>query len=236
MSTTQQMIQQNHELREQLDPENKEYYIKLLEYTRFGNWFKDKNQTEEVLLEVLQDLIAAQKNGLSAEEYFGKNPRESADELLETIDNKQVKGFKIFLVVLSINLFISLIITIILNDTSISAFKWIFRVSYLSVGVYVLSKYLQQNVYSKTDSKKKDRFFFLSCVLIIVTDVLIEQLILPSLWMVNLSQELLLFGLVAVTAVLTWKVSKLAKKDIVAWSVSVLFLWILSGIRLLQYF
>lgn len=236
MTKTKKMIQQNNELRERLEPDNKEYYKKLLEYVRFGNWFKDNNQAEEILLEVLQDLIAAQKVGLSAEEYFGKNPRKSADEILKTIDNKKFKGLRIFIIVLGVNLLISLIITIILKDASLSVFKWIFRVSYLSLGVYFLSKYLQRNVYSKHNTKMKERLFFLVCTFIIIIGLIIEQALLPDLWMIKISQELLLLGLFFVTVFTTWKISKLSKKEILAWSLTLLFLWILLGVRLLSYF
>lgn len=87
MNRTQEMVQQNNELREQLTQENKKYYEDLMEYVRLGSNFQNDRKIEEILLQMLQDLIAAQADGISAEDYFGKDPKESANELLSTIDN-----------------------------------------------------------------------------------------------------------------------------------------------------
>lgn len=82
---TKRMIDQNRELQEQLNTDNKEYYEKLLVYVRTHSLMKEANKVEEVLLEILQDILVAQNKNISAEEYFGHEPKETADELLKQI-------------------------------------------------------------------------------------------------------------------------------------------------------
>lgn len=76
------IIDENNQLRQQLNDQNKEYYEKLLIYVRSAGFFYDDNEVESSLLEILKDIIDAQKDYKNAEEYLGKNPSEVADELI----------------------------------------------------------------------------------------------------------------------------------------------------------
>lgn len=76
MTKEEKLIEKNNELREQLTPENKEYYEKVLIYLRTKSLFHDELEIENILIELLQDILEAQKNNESAEDYFGKNPIE----------------------------------------------------------------------------------------------------------------------------------------------------------------
>ncbi|OJG52637.1 hypothetical protein RV06_GL000945 [Enterococcus haemoperoxidus] len=103
------MIKQNNELRKQLNPENKKYYEDILVYIRL-NLNKEEHQTEEVLLEILHDILDAQKNGSSAQDFFGKNPKEISDSILAELPNDSEKYwskflFVFFLILLQYNLF-----------------------------------------------------------------------------------------------------------------------------------
>ena len=62
---TNQMIEENNQLRQRLNDENKAYYNDLLIYLRFQSVSRDEAQIESFLLDVLQDILAAQKDGLS---------------------------------------------------------------------------------------------------------------------------------------------------------------------------
>ena len=95
MTKTQEMIQQNNELREQLNTENKAYYEEILIYMRLRNWLKDEESIESKLLEILQDIISAQEDGMSAKEYFGQEPKEIADEILSNVPINWLDGLKI---------------------------------------------------------------------------------------------------------------------------------------------
>lgn len=120
---TKDMIKQNNQLRNQLNPENKKYYEEILVYIRV-NVNKDEQQTEETLLEILQDILDAQKNGTSAKEFFGKNPKEISDTILTELPNNSGTSLikfvlLIFVLLLQFNLFTILLEPVI----AISFFK-----------------------------------------------------------------------------------------------------------------
>ena len=78
-------IKENAKLQEFLNPVNDDYYGNLLLYVRSRSFLKDENVLEEALLEILQDILDAQENGETAEDYFGKQPKEIADDLLKEV-------------------------------------------------------------------------------------------------------------------------------------------------------
>lgn len=80
-NTVKQLIELNNNCREQLTPENKVYYEDILIYMRTFGIFHEELETERHLMAILQDILEAQKYGESAEEYFGKNPKEIVDQL-----------------------------------------------------------------------------------------------------------------------------------------------------------
>jgi len=86
MDTTEK-IALNNAYQKELNKENAKYYEDLLTYIRSNALFKSEAQTEEVLLDIVQDILDAQREGVNAEAYFGTNPQETADEILQTIPN-----------------------------------------------------------------------------------------------------------------------------------------------------
>ena len=81
MNTT-EMIELNNQLRKQLKQENAKYYEDLLVYIRSQAFAKSEQETEGIALEILQDILEAQKHEQTAEDYFGKQPKEVVDELV----------------------------------------------------------------------------------------------------------------------------------------------------------
>ncbi|MCM0599076.1 DUF1129 domain-containing protein [Periweissella fabalis] len=84
---TSELIEKNNELRQLLNPENKQFYSDFLVYMRFKTVIKDSFTVEILLLEILNDILDAQDEGTNAVQYFGKNPKQVADELLVTLSN-----------------------------------------------------------------------------------------------------------------------------------------------------
>ncbi|MGL5684567.1 MAG: hypothetical protein ACRCXQ_02090, partial [Vagococcus fluvialis] len=128
MTKEEKLIEKNNELREQLTPENKEYYEKVLIYLRTKSLFHDELEIENILMELLQDILEAQKNNESAEDYFGKTPQEQLDILLNQLPKVSVKKklslvFIVFAISTAFSLFSTLtnpipsinILTIIFN-------------------------------------------------------------------------------------------------------------------------
>lgn len=91
------LIKENANLQKQLQGANKQYYEDLLVYVRLNSIGKNERQTEEMLLGILQDILEAQQNGVSAQDYFGKDPQPIADELLKQLPNDAKQMVKISL-------------------------------------------------------------------------------------------------------------------------------------------
>ena len=91
------LIKENANLQKQLQGANKKYYEDLLVYVRLNSMAKNERQTEEMLLGILQDILEAQQNGMSAQDYFGKDPQPIADELLKQLPNDAKQMVKISL-------------------------------------------------------------------------------------------------------------------------------------------
>ncbi|WP_332649290.1 DUF1129 family protein [Lysinibacillus sp. 54212] len=89
------LLQENNERRKLLNDENFIYYENLLVYIR-SSFMKDDRATEELLLELLEHLIAAQQDGKRAEEVFGKKPKELADDIIATLPNERPSKIIIF--------------------------------------------------------------------------------------------------------------------------------------------
>lgn len=98
---TSEMIEANNQLRVQLNTKNKNFYENILVYIRIEGLTRDENKMEVQLLNILQDIIDTQNDGLTAEEYFGKNPKELADEILLAMPSNIWEGVKLALYIVA---------------------------------------------------------------------------------------------------------------------------------------
>lgn len=85
-------IDANNVLRGKLTPENEAYYDVILLNLR-GRMRKNTQIAEDTLLQVLQDLLDAQKVGVAAEDYFGKDAQAVADEIAAGLPNMNLLAF-----------------------------------------------------------------------------------------------------------------------------------------------
>ncbi|MGD6817253.1 DUF1129 family protein [Metabacillus sp. 113a] len=87
-----QLIKMNNEKRGLLTNENEQVYSDFLLYLRM-QLSLSAQQTEEILMEILDHLLEAQKEGKKAEVLFGSDPKGYADELIALIpkDSKKSK-------------------------------------------------------------------------------------------------------------------------------------------------
>ena len=92
MENAKELIELNNIYREQLNEENEKFYDDILIYIRAKSFLKDEKQVEESLLEILTDIIEAQNQEVKASDYFGKNPKEVSDEILNNINKMSFKG------------------------------------------------------------------------------------------------------------------------------------------------
>ncbi|MER2226437.1 MAG: hypothetical protein ABS916_05215 [Carnobacterium sp.] len=113
---TSELIKANATLQESLTKENNEYYGNLVIYVRAMSLFRDEKKSEELLLEVLQDILDAQNQGVSAEHYFGRNPKKIADEIIKQLPINLLDILKIFLSSLGVYSIICILPALILPE------------------------------------------------------------------------------------------------------------------------
>lgn len=83
--------------------ENYDYFKKMVSYTSYRGYFCDGEALSENLYNMVCDLKAAEQEGLTAEEFFGKDPQSMMDQVIaETPRRKPREHLKLFLVVIGI--------------------------------------------------------------------------------------------------------------------------------------
>ncbi|SFQ32535.1 hypothetical protein SAMN04488506_1458 [Desemzia incerta] len=125
-----ELIEMNAVLQESLTNENEKYYGNLLVYIRVMSFFRDVEKSEELLLEVLKDILDAQEQGISAEEYFGKNPKKVADDIIKQLPINLLDTAKIVLTALAAYSIFSILPKLIFPDEGLDIG------SLLIIGVY----------------------------------------------------------------------------------------------------
>ncbi|MEN1968361.1 DUF1129 family protein [Lentibacillus sp. N15] len=85
-----ELIALNNEKREHLNEENLALYEEMLVYIRL-NFNKSEQQTEEILLELLDHILQAQAEGRSAKQVFGNDPKAYCQELIGELPEESKK-------------------------------------------------------------------------------------------------------------------------------------------------
>ncbi|RDI37228.1 DUF1129 family protein [Falsibacillus pallidus] len=98
-----QLIEENNRKRSLLTKENEEYYGDMLVYIRLTLSLSEQ-QSEEVLMEMLDHLLEGQEEGKSAREIFGEDPKRYADEIIENLPKEQKREIFPFLLGIVLNL------------------------------------------------------------------------------------------------------------------------------------
>lgn len=128
-----ELIETNAVLQESLTKENEKYYGNLLIYIRIMAFFRDVKRSEELLLEVLRDILDAQEQGISAEEYFGENPKKVADDIIKQLPINLLDTVKIVLTALAIYIILSILPELIFPDEGLDIGSLLIHGSYLTV-------------------------------------------------------------------------------------------------------
>lgn len=97
------IIKLNNEKREHLSDINKEYYENMLIYIRL-NTNKSEQQTEEVLLELLEHLLEADRNEQTAKDVFGEDLKAYCNELISEIPGEKTSKNVSFIAFLILDL------------------------------------------------------------------------------------------------------------------------------------
>lgn len=176
MYSTEELIELNEKLRNNLNEINREYYEDILVYIRIGgNIFKDEKQTEEILMELLNDLIEAQGQGMDAEEYFGKSPKSMSDDIIKNISigsKKDIVG------ILSYTFFIYMMVAfypdLVKPNNGIDIGKMLILAAINFTGVILVFKIVSQDIF--LDKGKKTNIYIFACIgLYIMISIIITK-------------------------------------------------------------
>lgn len=164
------IVELNNERRKLLTPENKEFYENFVVYIRANSFMRDEKATEEVLLEMLDHLLEAQKEGKSAEEVFGKTPKQLADEISRTLPKESIKNviefsFEILLIffgwfLLPIGIFTYFMEkTVEVHIVSLIIYT-ILLITLFSLFVVIVMRVMRKSAFVDEKMKKRQIWFF----------------------------------------------------------------------------
>lgn len=80
---------------------DKEYFEKVEDYMRYSAILRDEDAVRELIFQLALDLKDAEKDGLTAKEFFGDNPKKMVDELVKNLkasSKVSIAKFFIFLI------------------------------------------------------------------------------------------------------------------------------------------
>ncbi|MFI3914261.1 hypothetical protein VBG69_08655 [Carnobacterium maltaromaticum] len=228
------LIKQNNELRENLTKENKVFYEDLLVYMRTAGFLYDDLEIESSLMQILQDIMLAQKDGESAENYFGKNPKEIVDEMIQSMDKISIKAFiKLFGLLFGISSFFPLLDQLTNSENKIN-FLVILLNGLISLFAVVTVVYiLHKSIYLKTPKKKSKPFLliWLLCCFIIGAYILVN-IFTPSVFLLTIPDVVIIIIIIILVLGITTKAVLSAKKDQLFWWALTPYLWFMGGIAL----
>jgi len=164
-----QLIEENNRKRELLTPENKQYYLDMLLYIRLTLTLSEQ-QSEEVLMEMLDHLLEGQQEGKSAHDIFGDDPKRFADEIIQNLPKERKREVTPFLLgilfhLISWMLMIRGVVILVFSsfksvENTVYPFTFliIIAVIFFSVAfdVWFIFRIIKQSLFNQETNKKKD--------------------------------------------------------------------------------
>lgn len=82
---------------------DKEYFEKVKDYMRYSAILRDEDAVRELIFQLALDLKDAEKDGLTAKEFFGDNPKKMVDELVKNLKaSSKVSIAKLFIFLITV--------------------------------------------------------------------------------------------------------------------------------------
>ncbi|WP_423214925.1 ABC transporter permease [Streptococcus equinus] len=82
---------------------DKEYFEKVEDYMRYSAILRDEDAVRELIFQLALDLKDAEKDGLTAKEFFGDNPKKMVDELVKNLKaSSKVSIAKLFTLLITV--------------------------------------------------------------------------------------------------------------------------------------
>lgn len=223
-----ELIETNAVLQEFLTKENEKYYGNLLIYIRIMAFFRDVKKSEELLLEVLRDILDAQEQGISAEEYFGENPKKVADDIIKQLPINLLDTVKIILIALASYSIFSILPKIIFPDEDLDIGSLLISGSYWAVMVIFALWLLGISLY-----RFKDRLSKVVFILLVGLGVSVGFFIsffVSTPFKVNLSGNLGIVTIIFILGILLYLFYKEKDKKLWAPFLPILVTYVILGI------
>lgn len=215
------LVERNEEISKALYIENQKYYQKLADYVRYGSYLKNEKEIEEFLLQVLEDTLQAQKEGVSAESYFGKDPKSSADELLATLRFDWIGIWKMLGVVFSFYFFF----TFAVGNSSVDIISFVVRIVGIVIAVGMIFNIQKKSIYSKKNTRKDRLLSNVLIGLVLLPIILLEFFFKTNLFVVQFPYLLVTCVVFIAALIVTWKWFKTPKEKRDVWTIFMMATW-----------
>ncbi|KXT78299.1 hypothetical protein [Streptococcus sp. DD13] len=77
----------------QIQAENSLYFNELWDYFNLAGFYYNERILHETIYNMACDFVEAEKDGATAEEYFGKAPKEMADQIIAEVPRESIQFF-----------------------------------------------------------------------------------------------------------------------------------------------
>ena len=85
INNTKEYVNAMNQMNEKLNESDRLYFNNLREYMQTRIFLKDEDSINKQIYQMYLDFMSAKDDGFSAEEFFGNNPKEMADQILDEL-------------------------------------------------------------------------------------------------------------------------------------------------------
>ncbi|WP_208559483.1 hypothetical protein [Marinilactibacillus kalidii] len=165
--------EENQVLKKKLTDENQQQFDKIEHYIQYGNTMKSPLELETRLNDFLHEVIKAQENGLTVDDYVNHQPKVFADHFLSKLAHRPQEIFKI----VGIFILIIILLNFAFNDFRIDVFGLIMQTIYIALGLEIFKKFKQWEIFSEVNEALKMTFLIvLSVLFFAIWSIVREQL------------------------------------------------------------
>lgn len=218
MNSTKEYLEAMNQLDKYLNTDDKEYFTNLREYLNTFKFKKDELAINEQLYQMYLDFLDAQEEGLTAEEYFGSEPKEMADHLLEEMPKTTFRTLLKYIGIVAI-VFWSIRLFIDFSDKLVVVINpalYLFDLVLIISLILILFKLIQKSVYRKIaleDINKIEAMFVLLILLIYIFLYFNANEFIPNIFTFSISYPwdivlIIIFSIIITTLFYNLKINQ----------------------------
>lgn len=217
-SKKQYYLEETDKIQKQFTRENQQYFNDLRSYMTFNNFLYDEETINQQIYAMAGDLLAAQAEEVSAVVFFGNEPKEMADELIENMPKSSLKE-RLRWVVLITGLFWLIKFFIDFSGAGtvvINPLDYLFDLLLVAALLFVAFKISQQAIYAKSKLISNDKFQLTTIFIFMVVagiGIVFSGLFIPKIVLLRIAYPFdLIACLVLVAGVVAFTIAK-RKRD-----------------------